>query len=98
MSTQLPEPDINTASHINTRIVGYTADKVRQYAAEETKRLTAELQAVTVERDAQRKVLEQALEALQRIIANLTEGDFISETRLDEGKAAITAIQGVLKS
>lgn len=54
MNTPLPEPDINTASHINTRIVGYTADKVRQYAAEETKRLTAELQAVTAERDALR--------------------------------------------
>ena len=52
MSTQLPEPDINTASHINTRIVGYTAGKVRQYASDETKRLTDALQEMTAERDA----------------------------------------------
>ena len=84
MNTPLPEPDINTASHINTRIVGYTADKVRQYAATETKRITAELQEMTAERDAQRKVLEQALEALQ---------DYQEHIYRQKTKQAITAIQ-----
>lgn len=72
MSTQLPEPDINTASHINTRIVGYTADKVRQYAADETKRLTDALQSMTAERDAlkadaeqYRKVAQMAVEMIE---------------------------------
>lgn len=36
----------------------------------------------------------ELLEALERIVANLDEGDFISTTRIDEGKAAIAKARG----
>jgi hypothetical protein len=34
------------------------------------------------------------LEALQSLVANLAEGDFISETRIDAARAAITKATG----
>ena len=34
------------------------------------------------------------LEALQRLVANLDEGDFISTTRIDEARAAIAKATG----
>jgi hypothetical protein len=37
------------------------------------------------------------LEALESLVANLAEGDFISETRIDTARAAITKATGEVK-
>jgi hypothetical protein len=36
----------------------------------------------------------ELLEALERLVANLNEGDFISNTRIDEARAALAKAKG----
>ena len=51
MTTPLPEPDINTASHIHQRIIGHFTRQVAAYGAEKDAQWSALLESMTAERD-----------------------------------------------
>ena len=51
MTTPLPEPDINTASHIHQRIIGHFTRQVAAYGAEKDAQWSALLESMTEERD-----------------------------------------------
>ena len=99
MSTPLPEPTVRSGHSASGPL--YTEAQMRQYASDETKRLTAALQAMTAERDAANadaertkltKIERECLligKEIQRAAGELPDGYEI-EIQIERGYGGVT--------
>jgi hypothetical protein len=80
--------------HLMTTVQDYLADNVAFNIAASLNAASRGRRAEWERAEKAEKVNAALLEALKGLLANLTEGDFISETRIDAARAAITSATG----